>query len=364
MRLPKTLLVILLGGGLLVVAAILSGRTPWNAPDNALVVYCAHDAEYSEPLLKEFERRTGIPVLIKFDTEATKSLGLINLLIREKSQPRCDVFWNNELLGMLDLQEKGLLEPYRGSGFARIPDLYKDPEGHWTGFAARLRVHIVNTSKMPAEQAAIDENWKGGSLSDVAIAKPLYGTTLVQYSILADLWGLEKLKAWHRETRQRGLQEVNGNATVKNLVAQGACRTGLTDTDDFFVAKDAGAPVEMLPIRVGDKQQTICIPNCVALIHGGPHAEQAQKLIDFLLSEETEIKLSESTARQVPVGKVAEDRLRPEVRELAKWVAEGYDLRGLREARQACISWLSEEYLLHSPQPLPLPSKKSKADSP
>jgi iron(III) transport system substrate-binding protein len=344
MMFRKSIAFLLLGILLLAAGAWLAGRPFGAAASRALVVYCAHDAEYSEPILKEFERRTGISVLIRFDTEATKTLGLVNLLLQEKSQPRCDVFWNNELLSMLTLKEQGVLAPYRGAGHARIPDRYKDPDGYWTGFAARLRVHIVNNDKLPgATLANVEELWLAENLNRLAIAKPLYGTTLVHYGVLADVWGLERLQAWHRDTRKRGLQEVNGNATVKNLVAQGACQTGLTDSDDFFVARDAGQPVSMLPVKIDG--QTVCIPNCVALIDSSRHAEDAQKLIDFLLSAETELKLAQSTARQVPLGPVDSSQLSPEVRELAVWAKTGFDLRELGAKRDACLKWLMDEYV-------------------
>lgn len=356
MRLSKSVFVIFLGVLLLGNAAWLSRRTVWSAAEQSLVVYCAHDAEYSEPILKEFERRTGIPVLIHFDTEATKSLGLVNLLIHEKSQPRCDVFWNNEPLGMLDLQAHDVLAPYRGPSSERIPDRYKDPDGHWTGFAARLRVHIINTTKLKADPETIEALWKSDKLDQLAIAKPLYGTTLVHYSVLSQMWGLDRLKKWHQETRQGGVHEVNGNATVKNLVAQGACSAGLTDTDDFFAAKDAGRPVAMLPVRVNG-QHTICVPNCVALIRGSQHLSEAQQLIDFLLSAETELKLAQSPARQIPLGKIDSATLPVEVRELAVWAEDGFDLRTLYPARQQCVAWLTKEYLQYSPStPAPVPS--------
>lgn len=340
----KTAALILLGVGTLAAGAWLAGRPLIGGSQSALVVYCAHDAEYSEPILKDFERRTGIPVVIRFDTEATKTLGLVNLLLREKPQPRCDVFWNNELLSMLALKEQGVLQPYRGSGYARIPERYKDPEGYWTGFSARLRVHIINQDLLPqATQEDVEQLWLGNKLDQLVIAKPLYGTTLVHYSVLADTWGLEKLQTWHRDTRSHGLKEVNGNSTVKNLVAQGACQAGLTDTDDYFVARDAGQPVSIRPVRI--QGQTICIPNCVALITDSKHPEAAKRLIDFLLSEETELRLAQSTARQVPLGAVDENKLSPEVRELAEWAKTGYDLRGLVSARESCLHWLSKEYL-------------------
>ena len=76
--------------------------------EEALVVYCAHDAIYSEAILQRFEEETGIPLRIRFDSEATKSLGLTERLRREGADGPCDVFWNNELLGTLDLLDAGL----------------------------------------------------------------------------------------------------------------------------------------------------------------------------------------------------------------------------------------------------------------
>ncbi len=248
---------------LLVVAAGALGLLPRR---DSLVVYCAHDSLYSEQVLREFERRTGIPVAIRFDTEATKSLGLVNLLLREKEHPRCDVFWNNQLLGTLDLQQAGLLLPYQGSGYERIPQQFKDSEGHWAGFAGRLRVYIVNTQCMPATVEAIQQAERDDP-SRMAVAKPLYGTTRSHYTLLWHRWGRDKLAGWHRELRRKGVREAQGNAMVKNMVAAGKCDFGWTDTDDFFVALDDGLPVKMLPIRLEDGA-TICIPNTVAIIKG------------------------------------------------------------------------------------------------
>ena len=309
-----------------------------------LVVYCAHDSVYSEKILREFEKRTGVAVARVFDTEATKSLGLVERIVRERDAPRCDVFWNNEILGTMDLHGRGILLPYKGAGFERIPAAFRDPDGHWVGFAARLRVWIVNTGKLGTCDAGAVAKALRGDLSRAAIAKPLYGTTLTHYSVLWDAWGADRLKAWHRDWRGRGVREVLGNATVKNLVARGVCDLGLTDTDDFFVAKDEGRPVAMLPVRV-DGGATICIPNTVAIIKGTGRVEQAKRLVDYLLSEECELALANSRSRQVPLGAVDEERLPEEVRELAKLAAEGYALSPLSRARAECLGWLKSEYL-------------------
>jgi iron(III) transport system substrate-binding protein len=280
---------------------------------------------------------------VRYDTEATKSLGLVELLLQEKAHPRCDVFWNNELLGTLQLAEAGLLLPYRGSGYERIPAAFKDADGRWAGFAARLRLWIVNTNRMAPTQEAIDRTLSG-DLDRMAMAKPLYGTTRTQYTALWKLWGPDKLLAWHRQWRTRHLREVNGNATVKNLVAAGVCDLGWTDTDDFFEAKDEGKPVQMLPVRL-DNGATICIPNTVAILRGTRHLAAAQKLVDFLLSEQCEMALASAKSRQIPLGPTQADRLPLEVKQLQRWAADGMSLNELGGASGACLAWLKSEYL-------------------
>src|SRR5262245_46015925 len=112
---PRTLLLLIPVAALAAVAVALSMRGQARFPAAPkLVVYCAHDELYAAEVLREFERQTGISVAVRYDTEATKSLGFVNQLILERDRPRCDVFWNNELLGTLDLAEKQVLQPYKG----------------------------------------------------------------------------------------------------------------------------------------------------------------------------------------------------------------------------------------------------------
>ena len=315
----------------------------WAPRRESLVVYCAHDSIYAESILRQFERKTGIPVAVRYDTEATKSLGLVELLLQEKGHARCDVFWNNELLGTLRLADAGLLLPYRGSGYNRIPAAFKDPDGCWAGFAARLRLWIVQTNHLAATEEAVRQA-TSGSLDRIVIAKPLYGTTRTQYTILWNLWGRDKLVGWHRDRLARHLRVVDGNAMVKDLVSAAVCDLGWTDTDDFFEARDEGKPVAMLPVRLEDGK-TICIPNTVAIIRGTQRLDKAQKLVDFLLSQECELALACSKSRQIPLGPVETARLPEDVKQLLPWAADGTSLGGLGAASTECLGWLKSDYL-------------------
>jgi len=320
-----------------IVIALSAGKS------DALVVYCAHDAVYAESVLRDFERRSGIPLAIRYDSEATKSLGLVEQLLSEKDNSRCDVFWNNQAMGTQRLKEAGVLQAYKGSGYARIPAAFKDPEGCWTGFGARLRVYIINTERMPATEEAVTEKL-AGNLDRVAMAKPLYGTTYVHYCALWSLLGEEELKRLHADWRARNVVEATGNAHCKNLVASGVCDLAWTDTDDFFLAVDEGKPVAMLPVRIGGGK-TICSPNTVCIIKGTRREPQAQQLVEYLLSEETKIGLANASSRQIPLGPVDESRIPEEVRTLKSWAADACPLSNVMRAAPDCLAWLKAEYV-------------------
>jgi iron(III) transport system substrate-binding protein len=327
--------------------ALLLAFRPWR-PAHDLVIYCSHDAIYSSEIIAAFEQATGLRALARFDSEATKSLGLVELIRAEgadgSGRSRADVFWNNELLGTLDLQSADLLDPYIGPSHQRIPDAHKDPDGHWAGFGSRARVIIVNTDILPdPDLASLEAQIAQGDLSRFAIAKPIYGTTLTHYTILWHHLGAEAAQAWHQSILDRGARIVLGNATTKDLVAAGVCDFAFTDTDDFALAQIAGAPVTALPARVAGRP--IAIPNTVALLKGAPNPKAARAFIDFLLSEEVELALARSPARQVPLGTIDPALLPEEVRVLQPLVDDAYPLNDLIDARAEVLAWLKTQSL-------------------
>src|SRR6266404_9351661 len=88
---------------------------------NRVVLYCAQDEEFAEQLLGQFSKQSGVRVDSKYDTEADKSVSLYIELVSEKNRPRCDVYWNNEILSTIRLQRQGLLEAYESPSAAPYP---------------------------------------------------------------------------------------------------------------------------------------------------------------------------------------------------------------------------------------------------
>src|SRR5215207_2442299 len=136
-----------LGASLLAVIFV-TGCGGADRATRAVTAYVSADRPFSEPILQEYERRSGVRVSVVYDTEETKSTGLANRLLAEKERPQADVFWSNEPVRTLVLQSRGVLAPYESAAAKEIAPTFKDGNSYWTGFSARLRVIVYNTDKV------------------------------------------------------------------------------------------------------------------------------------------------------------------------------------------------------------------------
>lgn len=279
-----------------------------------VAVYTSVDSEYAQTLAARFEKETGIRVALRTDAEISKTTGMIERLRELKERPDGDVFWNSELSGTLLLAREDVLAPYASPAAESIPEHFKDPAGIWTGFGLRARVIIYNTNRLKAEEAPktleelTDPKWRGR----FCIARPLFGTTRSHLVSLVVALGEEKGFDLLRRIRDNAQGDgkkrwvVDGNAAVRDRVAEGYFDFGLTDTDDVYSALDRNRPVDQVFFEQAPSMGwngVYLIPNNVSLIKGGPNPENARKFVDFLLKPETEAWLAEQGARQIPVRK-------------------------------------------------------------
>ena len=267
-----------------------------------MTVYVSADRVFSEPVLREYERRTGVRVDAVYDTEETKSTGLANRLLAETARPQADVFWSNEPVRTLVLKSRDVLAPYRSPSADGIPGALVDPDGYWTGFSARIRVIVYNTDLVKPDEAPrsvfdlADPKWRG----QAAIADPRFGSTSFHVAALYALAGDEKMDDFFRRLKDNGVRVVDGNSVVRDLVARGEVSVGLTDTDDVNVAIEDGQPVAMvLPDAAG--LGVPVMPNMLSLVRNAPHPQEGRQLIDYLLSPEVERQLAQSDAVQIPL---------------------------------------------------------------
>lgn len=292
---------ILIGLAILVVAGIVAWRILPGVKPPVVVVYVSHDQVFSEPILKDFEKDTGIQIRAIYDTEETKSAGAMNRLIAEKSNPQADVYWANEPIRAEVLRQQHIAAPYVSANAKEIPEKFRDNNGYWTGFAARARVIIVRQDANPRPSSVlsyVDPQWRGKTV----IANPLFGTTSDQIAALFALWGDPRGRSFMQDLHDNGVKVSPSNGDSADLVARGEFAFGLVDSDDVVNRIKQHQPVDLVyPDQGADGIGCFIVPNAVVLIAGAPHPDAGKKLIDYLLSKDTERKLAVSDAAQIPL---------------------------------------------------------------
>jgi iron(III) transport system substrate-binding protein len=335
---PPALLVALLAGCF--------GCQFGDSPQPEVVVYAALDREFSEPVLDDFARKTGIRVLPKYDVESTKTVGLTSAIIAEAARPRCDVFWNNEILNTLRLEERGLLAAYHSPAAGAYPEMYRSPAGTWHGFAGRARVLIVNTELVQEDERPdsiydlADPKWKG----KIGIARPAAGTTASHVACLFAALGEGKAKDFLHSLRANDVQILGGNKQVAIAASTGQIAFGLTDTDDAIIELEKASPVAIVyPDRNDDELGTLFIPNTLAIIKGGPNPAAARKLVDHLLSPGVESKLALGPSAQIPLNPAVETAPRVETPKTVK--AMQVDFSAAAKQWEAAAKFIQDEFL-------------------
>lgn len=271
--------------------------------ENSVVIYTSVDQVFSEKILSDFEKETGITVKAVYDVEASKTVGLEKRLVAEKDSPQADVFWNSEHIRTLRLVEKDLFAPYSSNNATDIPNTYKDTEKNlWTGFGVRARVlvvnkNLINKESYPSKLSDLtDPKWKGKA----SIAKPLFGTTSTHFTALYTRDGENSLKEFINQLKENDVAILTGNSHVRDSVVNGEYAFGLTDTDDASVSIQKGAPIEMI-FMDQDSEGSFAVFQTTALVKNGPNPENAKKLIDYLVSKKAEKALIEMGAVQLSV---------------------------------------------------------------
>jgi iron(III) transport system substrate-binding protein len=243
-----------------------------------VVIYTSQDEVFAEPILADFEKATGIKARPVYDSEAVKTVGLVNRLLTERDNPQCDIFWNNEEFRTRQLAAKNVFRETNG----------------WTHLGYRTRRIVINTNLLTAATAprtfsdATNEMWRG----KVALAYPLFGTTATHFHALRQFWGAERWENWCRALASNKPFLVDGNSVVVKMVSRGEAAWGFTDSDDIAGAQREGFPVA--PVATTD--ETLFVPNTVGVIRNCPHPDAAEHLYEYISDPKVSAKLVELRA--------------------------------------------------------------------
>lgn len=248
-----------------------------------VIIYTSQDEEYADPIFKDFEKQTGIAVKAVFDSEAVKTVGLVNRLLAESAHPQCDVFWNNEEMRTRLLASRNLFRETNG----------------WVLMGYRTRRIGVNTNLLPLAKAphlfseATNSAWRG----KVALAYPMFGTTPTHFLALRQHWGDAAWQDWCRALVANRAQLEDGNSMAVRQVGGGEAWLCFSDSDDIAAEQREGRPVAPVPLS----DESLVIHNSEGILRGAPHPAEAQQLFDYLRSREVQQILVDKKALESPV---------------------------------------------------------------
>jgi len=247
-------------------------------PRNEVIAYCAQDQVFAEPIFSDFQTAVAATVRPVYDNEAVKSTGLANRLLAERNHPQCDLFWGNEEMRTRQMAAQNVFRETNG----------------WVAFGYRSRRIVINTNRLSVATAPhnLFELTNAAWQEKVALAYPQFGTTATQFHVLRQHWGERGWEHWCRALAANKPFLVDGNSAVVKLVGQGEAWLGLTDSDDIVDAQRERLPLMPLPIS----EETLLIPNTVAVVRNAPHSQAAQALFEYLQRPEVVQRLIDASA--------------------------------------------------------------------
>jgi len=288
--------------GLLATVAALAIPGPGNAADPKVVIQYDCIPNYANwgGVTAAYEKKTAVHI----PPDMKGSSASMAALEAEKANPQADCVYYSGGIGYQAAQ-KGLHEPYKPQGFDKIPANLKDPNGNfWTVHTGYIAI-LVNTSALkgkPVPRSFADllkPDYKGMVVYD---DPTIHGTgfTFV-FGVNAVLGGGADRKAGfdYLEKLSPNLLNVAKENSYNNFI-RGEVPIWINADGNGLKAKWVDkAPVEVVIPSEG----TIAMPLVMALVKGAPHRAEAEKYLDWCLSDEAQTIMAESFFQ--PVMKVS-----------------------------------------------------------
>jgi len=271
-----------------------------------LVVYTSHRKEIYEPIIKEFEERTGIWVHI--ETGGTNQL--LEAILEDGEDTEADIIFGGGL-ELLETYKEHFL-PYKSIEVDSIEPAFCATNYEWSPFSA-LPLVIVYNNKL-VDKNNIPKSWE--DLCDeyfkgrIAYVSPEISGSC--YTAFAAIWHIDK--NGDKNMLERFVKNLDGNI-LKNSedictgVADGEYFVGVTIEPNALNFVNSGENIEFVyPI-----DGTVSIPDGIAIIKNNNGAENnAKHFIDFVLSKDVQYYMTnELNRRSVRMDIVGDNSLLP-----------------------------------------------------
>jgi len=278
-----------------------------------LVIYSGRKESLVGPIIKLFSDSTGTEVKVKYGASAA----LAALLMEEGDKSPADIFYAQDP-GAIGSVEK-MLQPINKSIFTKtsitvngktetsalVPDWAKSRSNLWIGITGRARVVVYNTIKLTESDLPdtimgfCDPKWKG----QIGWA-PSNSSFQTMITAMRLALGEEETKQWIECIRDNKAIIYPGNAPQVQAVAKGEIDIGFVNhyyLYKFKLDKNEGEQFNVSNYHPrGAGPGSLMMVSAAGILKTSKNEKNAEKFIDFLLSELTQEYFSNVT-REYPL---------------------------------------------------------------
>jgi iron(III) transport system substrate-binding protein len=261
---------------------------------DSLVIYSGRSDKFVKPVLEAFTHKTGIEVVL----HAGKSTALLNKLRLEGKRTDADIFFSNDAGTLQKGSELGLFALLPAELSDAVPVNYRAKNNTWIGLSARARVLVVNTESDKAKSVhsvfdLADPALKG----QIAITNSTNESYIAGVTVYMLATSEEKVKSWLAGLKQNAEGKVfSKHSKIVSDVASGKHAVGLVNHYYIYrhLAKEPRAPISILiPDQGKDGMGIAWNVAGVAISTHSKKQQQAQKLVEFLISPEGQKQFAE-----------------------------------------------------------------------
>jgi putative spermidine/putrescine transport system substrate-binding protein len=290
--------------------------------------------------LKTIQSKLGIAV----PPDNKNSGQTLSALIAEKSRPVADIAYFGGTFGD-QAKGAGVLAPYKPTGFDKIPADLKDPDGHWFTIHAGTLGLFVNTAALkgkPVPQSWSDllkPEYKGmvGYLDPVSAAVGQVGIMAVNLALGGTYENLDPAIKFFKALQQN--QPIVPKQTSYARVISGE----IPILFDYDFNAYRGQHTDKAPVRfVIPKEGTVVFPYIMGLVANGPNADNGKKVLNFLLSDESQTMWGNAYLRPVFADKMSADAKKKFLPDAEYARAKPIDLKKLSGATKAIVERYKE----------------------
>lgn len=257
-------------------------------------VYSGRHYESDAAIFDAFTKETGI----KVNTIEAGGDALIERISQEGEASPADIFITADAGILWRADERGIFRSTDSAALeARVPSQYRHPDDKWFGLSKRARIVIYNKEMglpegLETYADLADSAYEG--MICVRSSSNIYNQSLLASRIAH--FGAEAAEEWARGVVANFARKPQGNDTSQiEAVAAGICRLGIVNS--YYTARFIGssdtknaAIGEKFDLFFPDQNGNGAHVNIsgAGVTKYAPNPENAEKLLEFLLRDETQ----------------------------------------------------------------------------